>query len=180
MAYLDDCTIYLFVRGDLREEDQAIQLAHAVFKMTALIHPGYGDVKMVALDGGSSEKAFSKALRKIKEAQLQHAEYSDSDHPEWGITAIATAPLNKEQSLPLANYRLRRYSPPSAASAEVALDGQGRASLNGPAHGLANRTICTAEAMGYSGLRSSEKEHSVSNGEVAGSIPAASSSINCS
>lgn len=125
---MDDLTIYMFVRGDLREEDQAIQLAHAVFKMTALLAPGYGNVRMVALDGGSSEKAFAKTLRRIKEAQIQHAEYSDSDRPEWGITAIATAPLTQEQSLPLANYRLRRYSPPAEASAAVALDGQRGAS----------------------------------------------------
>lgn len=111
MSHLDDCTVYLFVRGDLREEDQFIQSAHAVFKVTALLSPGYGNVRIVALDGGSSEKAFAKTLRKIKDAAIQHSEYSDSDKPELGITAIATAPLTKEQSLPLANYRLRRNSP---------------------------------------------------------------------
>lgn len=124
-----DLTIYVFVRGDLAEEDQMVQSMHAVFKMTAIQRPDFGDLRIVALDGGSSEKAFSRTLRRIRETQIEHVEYIDSDHREWGVTAAATAPLTKEQSLPLANYRLRRYSPPSIASVEVALDGQRGAML---------------------------------------------------
>jgi hypothetical protein len=126
---VNDCTIYVFVRGDLPEEDQMVQAMHAIFKMTASQRPDFGDLRIVALDGGSSEKAFAKTLRRICEAQIEHAEYIDSDRKEWGVTAIATAPLTKEQSLPLANYRLRRYSPPSISSVEVALDGQRGAML---------------------------------------------------
>lgn len=111
MSYLDDCTIYIFMRADLSEEDQVVQSNHAIFEMAVLLTPGEGRPSIVALDGGSSEKAFAKTLRKIREKQIAHVAYTDPDQPHLGITAIATGPLTKEQSLPLANYRLRRYSP---------------------------------------------------------------------
>jgi hypothetical protein len=127
---MSDLAIYVFVRGDLPEEDQLVQAAHAIFKMTACYLPDSADLRIVALDGGSSEKAFFKTLRRLQDAQIAHATYCDSDKPEWGITAIATVPLDREQSLPLANYRLRRYSPgvrltseaqPSVAAGEPTL-----------------------------------------------------------
>jgi hypothetical protein len=108
---LDDCTVYLFVRGDLKEEDQMIQANHAMYKMATLFNAEYGTVRIVALDGGSSVKAFKKTMAKLFDAKIPHSEYVDPDKPDWGITAIATVPLTKEESLPLSNYRLRRYSP---------------------------------------------------------------------
>src|SRR5260370_33004923 len=101
MRQLDDCTVYLFVRGDLREEDQVVQSNHATFAMVSGMKVEYGLPRIVALDGGSSEKAFVKTLRKIQAAGIQHIYYCDPDKPELGITAIATAPLTKEQSFPL-------------------------------------------------------------------------------
>lgn len=159
MNNLDDRTIYVFVRGDLAEEHQLVQAAHAVFNMarTQVLKAAEGEPRIVALDGGSSPKAFAKTLRRISTAIITHTVYTDPDTPEVGPTAVATAPLTKEQALPLANYRLRRYSPPAEASAVV-----------------------DSKSSGEPGSHSSEKEHSVFNGEVAGSIPAVSSNLNCS
>ncbi|HWF05572.1 MAG TPA: hypothetical protein VHA06_17935 [Candidatus Angelobacter sp.] len=128
---MEDSTIYVFVRGDLPEEDQLVQAAHAVFNMSrfAGIPKGNfaGEPRIIVLDGGKSEKAFQKTYRKLCAGMLParlFAEYKDPDMLEWGVTAIATLPLTKEQSLPLAHYRLRHYSPPAASSAEVVLDDQ--------------------------------------------------------
>lgn len=157
MSTLDDMAVYFFVRGDLREEDQMVQVSHAIMEMCLTYDPAFAKYRVVGLDGGQSEQAFNKTRRKMNDRKVPHYEYSDPDFPQWGVTAIATIPLTKEQALPLANYRLRRYSPPSEASAGVALDGQGRASLNAS---VAQIT-----------------EHSVSNREVVGEIPAGSSNL---
>lgn len=125
---LDDCTIYVFVRGDLKEEDQMVQAMHAVFNMAKFARfflnewrgANAGEPRIIMLDGGQSEKAFQKTYRKLCDGMLpvkMFAEYKDPDKLELGVTAIATIPLTKEQSLPLANYRLRRYAPPTEASA---------------------------------------------------------------
>lgn len=160
---MDDYTVYLFVRQDLSEQDQKIQLCHAVFKMAALLRHGLIDLKMVELDGGLTQKAFDRTRRRLNEKHLQAIEYSDSDHPEWGITAIATAPLSKEQALPLENYRLRRSSPLAQGQSVVAaVTDSGKDGGSYPS-GRANCCV------------SSEKEHPDSSREVAGSIPAHSS-----
>jgi hypothetical protein len=51
-------------------------------------------------------RALAKALRKMQDAGIPHFAWADPDHPEWGMTSIATAPLVGEQRAPLANYRL--------------------------------------------------------------------------
>lgn len=109
---LDDKTIYVFVRGDLAEEQQMVQAAHAVFNMARTRGWPSGEPRIIALDGGSSEKALAKTQRKLGAAYAYNdfVCYVDPDAPERGVTAIATVPLSKEQALPLANYRLRRYS----------------------------------------------------------------------
>ena len=132
MSSLDDLAVYFFVRGDLREEDQMIQMGHAVLEMALSYDPAFAKYRMIGLDGGQSEQAFNRTRRKMNDRHVPHVEYTDPDHQEWGVTAIVTIPLTQEQASPLRNYRLRRYSPPSEASAEVALDGQRGASLNVP------------------------------------------------
>lgn len=129
---LDDTTIYVFVRGDLAEEQQLVQAAHAVFNMARIKDWPSGEPRIVALDGGGSEKAFTKTQRKLGSAYAYNdfVSYVDPDSPERGVTAIATVPLTKEQALPLANYRLRRYSPSVATSAAVDFDVQRGASSN--------------------------------------------------
>lgn len=108
MENLDDLTIYVFVRGDLPEEQQLVQAAHAVFNMARTDGWPSGEPRIVALDGGSSEKAFKKTQHKLENAGIRHVQYVDPDIPEVGVSAITTYPILKEQSLPLANYRLRR------------------------------------------------------------------------
>lgn len=116
MENLDDLTIYVFVRGDLPEEQQLVQGFHGVFNMARFARIGKerlnGEPRIIALDGGQSEKAFLKTYTKFCDGELlPHSlfvEYKDPDHIELGVTAIVTLPLTKEQSLPLANYRLRR------------------------------------------------------------------------
>lgn len=125
--------VYFFVRGDLREEDQMVQAMHAVLEMAMNYDPAFARYRVVGLDGGQSEQAFNKTRRKMNDRQVPHVEYSDPDFPEWGVTAIATIPLTKEQALPLANYRLRRYSPPAGASPAVDSKSSGEPVLNAPA-----------------------------------------------
>lgn len=152
MSSLDDLGVYIFVRGDLPEEDQLVQASHAVLEMALLYDPAFARYRMVALDGGSSEKTFNRTRQKLNNFKIAHAEYSDPDHKDWGVTAIATIPLTQEEALPLRNYRLRRYSPPISM-------------------------VVPSMASGEPSRHSSEKEHSVSNGEAAGSIPAVGSNF---
>lgn len=170
MTTLDDKTIYVFVRGDLAEEQQLVQAAHAVFTMAwnhSAIWAGNnplplgGEPRIVALDGGYSDKAFQKTYRKLTEKLIGLVAYSDPDLPDLGMTAMVTGPLTKEQALPLANYRLRRYSPPAGASPAVDSKSSGEPVLNA--------------------LVAQETEHLPLKQEVAGGIPAeSSSSVNCS
>lgn len=124
---LDNHTIYVFVRGDLKEESQLVQAAHAVFKMAlvrgVIFHaiPDTGEPSIVFLDGGSSAKAFGRTLRKLTEKKVGIVTYVDPDSLDNGITAMATGPLTKEESFPLANYRLRHYSPAVKASDDAPL-----------------------------------------------------------
>lgn len=110
---MDDLTIYVFVRGDLPEEQQLVQAAHAVFDMARVTAWPDGEPRIIALDGGSSEKAFNKTLRKLDAAAIGHARYTDPDSHQLGITAIATVPVTREQAHHLSNYRLRRFSVPT-------------------------------------------------------------------
>ena len=154
MSSLDDLAVYVFVRQDLSEQDQRIQIAHAVLKMAMTFQPADANYRIVELDGGESRKAFERTVRKMPERGIAHVIYQDSDRPEWGDTAIATIPL-AGRPLP---HKLRRYSPPAEASAAVDSKSSGE-------------PVC---------LRSSEKEHQPTKLEVGGSIPSASSNLPCS
>jgi hypothetical protein len=124
MSDLNDKAVYVFVRQDLSEGDQRIQLAHAVLDIAMRNQIEWADYRIVELDGGADRKAFGRTVRKMQGRGIEFIVYHDSDHKEWGDTAIATMPLSKEQSLPLVNYRLRRNSPPVGSGAAVTLDGQ--------------------------------------------------------
>lgn len=154
MASLDDLAVYFFVRGDLREEDQMVQVSHAILEMALTYDPAFAKYRIVGLDGGQSEQAFNKTRRKLNDRQVPHVEYSDPDFPDWGVTALVTIPLTQEQALPLKNYRLRRYSPSSGASPEVVSKTSGEPILN----------ACAAPA-----------EHQPFRLEVVGANPTASS-----
>lgn len=53
--------------------------------------------------------SLNRVLRKLKENNLPHYAWADPDHPEWGMTSIATAPLVGEERAPMKDYRL--YAP---------------------------------------------------------------------
>lgn len=157
MSSLDDMAVYFFVRGDLREEDQMVQVNHAILEMALTYDPAFAKYRIIGLDGGQSEQAFNKTRRKMNDRQVPHVEYCDPDFPQWGVTAIATIPLTKEQALPLANYRLRRYSPPTCASPVVDAKSSGEP--------IQNASVAQ------------ETEHSAFSREVVGGIPTGSSSL---
>lgn len=153
MSSLDDFAVYVFVRQDLSEQDQRIQIAHAVLKMAITYQPAEANYRIVELDGGESKKAFERTVRKMPERSVAHVIYQDSDCPEWGDTAIATIPLSG-RPLP---HKLRRCSPPAGAS---------------PAVG--------SKPSGEPGSRSSGQEHSILIERSLVDKPAESSRINCS
>jgi hypothetical protein len=124
MSELNDKAVYVFVRQDLSEGDQRIQLAHAVLDIAMRNQIEWADYRIIELDGGADRKAFQRTVRNMQGRGIEYIVYHDSDRKELGDTAIATMPLSKEESLPLANYRLRRNSPPVGSGAAVALDGQ--------------------------------------------------------
>lgn len=104
--------IYTFVKNTLSPADREVQLAHAMYFMTQeMIFRGTyynGHPAIVNCDGGG-DKGFKKVLDKLQSNQIPHTPYSDPDKPEWGITAIATHPLDEDQREVLLNYRL--YTP---------------------------------------------------------------------
>lgn len=118
-SYLDRCmslednAVYVFVRGDLAEEDQMVQACHVVLELGMSHTQSFAKYRMICLDGGSSQKAFNKTQKKLLDKGIGYLMYTDTDHPEWGVTAIATTALTKEQALPLAKYRLRKFTPSS-------------------------------------------------------------------
>lgn len=144
---LEDLAVYVFVQPELGEQDQRIQLAHAVLAMALKFQIAPANYKIVELDGGFTQKAFNRTVRKMSSYDVPHVIYSDSDRPEWGPTAIATIPAPKG-SLP---HKMRRYSPPVQAVPSM--------------------------ASGEPSSCSSEKEHLPARQEVVGSIPTGSSSF---
>jgi hypothetical protein len=148
MSYLDECSVYVFVRQDIPLPQQLVQAAHAVFGMTSLSPHGEGSPNIIVI-GMPHLASLLKAAKKLKAAQVPHFDWHEPDG-DLGFTAIATLPLHGAQKEPLANYRLWRYSPPAS--------------------------VVPSMASGEPCSRSSETvEHSVTNGEVTGSIPVESS-----
>lgn len=100
--------IYTFVKNTLSPVDREIQLAHAVYFM-ALDFEGEidraGHPAIANCDGGG-DKGFKKVMQKLDEAGITYTAYEDPDHPDWGITAIVTVPLDEDQREVLLNYRL--------------------------------------------------------------------------
>ena len=54
-------------------------------------------------------RSLERVSRKLKENNLPHYCWSDPDHPEWGMTSIATGVLIGDERSVMANYRL--YAP---------------------------------------------------------------------
>lgn len=176
---IDERTIYIFVRNELPVEQQIVQANHAVFHMAGVYFRNFGcsaiGIPRVIVLQALSEKSLNKAIGKLRDAGIPNLQFIDPDNPQFGTSAVATEPLTQENSLPLANYKLWRYSPPSVASAEVALNGQRGASFVSTSQSA--RTMCTAEATGMWPFNApaAPAEHLPLKQEVGGENPSGSS-----
>jgi hypothetical protein len=147
---LDECTIYVFVRQDIPLAQQLVQASHAAFHM-GLELPNEAGIPFMCVIGMPNLSAMNRVLAKLDSYSIRHHAFTDVDVEE-GFTAIATIPLNAEQKIPLANYRLWRYSPSASAVPSMA-------------KGEPNADVAQL------------REHPVSNGKVVGENPAISSNF---
>lgn len=150
---LDDRYIYVFVRQDVPIPQQLVNASHAAYHVAALCRLGEGVPSLVAI-GVPHAKAMSKVLAKLRDSQLAHFAWTDPDFSDLGVTSVATSPLSDQQRAALRNYRLYSLGAEKPACGLTADEG-------------ANAAVAQL------------REHSVSNGEVAGANPA-SGSMNCS
>lgn len=102
---LTDKTVYVFVRQDLPLADQLTQSNHATMDMARRLTPEPGYPRLITI-GMPDVKALGRALAKLDANSIPHFAYADMDHPEWGITAVTTFPLDETQCQALKNYRL--------------------------------------------------------------------------
>lgn len=106
---MEDRTVYIFVRSELSDGDREIQSLHAMYTMCQQFQPDFVDPRMITKEA-LSRKAFDRLLAKLLTSPVRFSAYSDPDHLDWGVTSVVTPPLTETESLPLANYRLRKYS----------------------------------------------------------------------
>jgi hypothetical protein len=62
---------------------------------------------MIAI-GVPDRAALERVLTKLRNSQLPHYVWVEPDN-DFGMTAIATAPLNEQQKTVLQNYRLWKF-----------------------------------------------------------------------
>lgn len=175
---LDDKYICVFVRQNMFPDHQMVHSFHLGLLIGKALD-GYCQKRHeltghpnVLVFGEPDEAGVIARAGQLRQMGIEVVEWRDPDanpeHGDFGLTGIVTEPINKtlRNKLPRfkqwsANNNVHPHnSPPAEASTAVALDGQRGANSEG--------------------LRSSEKEHSTFSREVAGSIPAASSNLNCS
>lgn len=111
----DDLFVYVFVRQDLTLAEQLVHAAHAAYHMGNLFPEELQGLPSIVVVGTPHPKAFDKVIRRLAENGIAHYVWSDPD-TSYGPTAIATEPLNSEEKLCLANYRLWSHSPAVAQS----------------------------------------------------------------
>lgn len=116
---LDSCTVYIFVRQDIPIQHQVIQSGHAALRIAQfyLAKDDTGTPNLIVI-GVPDIKALERVMGKLARNCIKHMMWVEPDG-DLGFTALATAPLTKEERLPLANYRLWRYSPGASAQAEA-------------------------------------------------------------
>ena len=96
----------MFVRTDIPLAHQIVQSNHAVYHLAGLRYED-GNPNLVVI-GLPSESSLRRTLRKLETHQIPHYAWTEPDN-NFGLTAIATAPLRGEERKILANYRL--YAP---------------------------------------------------------------------
>ena len=94
----------MFIRVDLPVEHQIIQSNHAVYHLASLRQQDEG-VPNLVLIGLPGQKALRKVLSKLSVNNIPHYAWEEPDN-DWGLTAIATAPITGEQRETLRNYRV--------------------------------------------------------------------------
>lgn len=140
---IDDHYIYVFVRQDISLPEQLVHAAHAAYHMGMLLAPVEGVPSLVVV-GVPHVGALGKVLTKVRNSHIQHYIFADPD-TNYGPSAIATEPLNKEQKAVMANYRLWKHH----------------------SGGLGESRPATSLSTPEPSPHSSGQEHSVFNGEAA-------------
>jgi hypothetical protein len=106
---LDDCTVYVFVRQDIPIAQQIVQACHAAFHVCfSWQRKEWIGIPFIVAIGMPNLSSLQRARKKLDENRLEYFAFEDSDFnfPDGPMSAIATAPLTKEQKTVLANYRL--------------------------------------------------------------------------
>ena len=83
-----------------------MQASHATFEMAYTLPQGVDDlVPSLVLIGVPDTKALLKVISKLKEHNIDHSTFYESDD-DLGLTAVATVPLEEGQRAALRNYKL--------------------------------------------------------------------------
>lgn len=104
--------MYIFIREDLPISHQIVQSNHATFSIASLLRLERG-IPNIILIGVPHLRSLNKVLAKLKAHQIPHFAWTEPDY-DFGLTAIATAPLEGEQRSVLSNYRLYGGGPAKA------------------------------------------------------------------
>ena len=91
-----------------------MQSTHAVYHLAG-IRAEQGTPNIVLI-GMPNVKALRRVERKLETAGVPHYSWTEPDN-DWGLTAIATAPLRGEQRNIMSNYRV--YAPVAQCSASA-------------------------------------------------------------
>lgn len=98
--------VYLFFRTDLPIAQQIVQSNHATMMMASL--RGEEGVPNIVAIGVPNTKSLQKVQLKLRANKIPHVPWIEPDF-NYGLTAIATAPIWGAQREVLKNYRI--YSP---------------------------------------------------------------------
>jgi hypothetical protein len=123
---------YVFIRTDIPFRHQVVQSNHASYHVASLRGPDTGIPNLVTI-GMPNLASIERVLRKLKSNQIPHYAWYEPDN-DWGLTAIATAPLeaDSEQRKVLANYRV--YAPEVSANTVGSNPTDARSTLAGCAN----------------------------------------------
>lgn len=159
---LDDCSVYLFVRQDIPLAQQLVQSNHALLMMAWPELP----VCTIAMDSGAASSIFASSTNVVTLGDHGHPNIILIGVPDVKALERVKAKLERLQ---IVHYAWREPDEPGLGFTAIAT-----APLDKPQR----NQLHSYRLWKYSG--SSEKEHSVSNGEVDGSSPSPSAtSLNC-
>jgi hypothetical protein len=76
--------------------------------MASLYFPDPGIPNIIVI-GVPNQEALHQALAKLERHQIPHCAWTEPDY-DYGLTAIATVPLDQKQRCVLSNYGLWRFA----------------------------------------------------------------------